>query len=445
MVEDVPTQPDLELQIVALLRYVDSCRSAPTPHSDCPLAASVTPLPAGCLSECQETLSGLLRRGRAVARTGSDFDAGRIRLSDEGAPNVAWHVSSLIQEVVKAARSFPYTRAGELHLKRWVYGTSALGALGYRGLDPEALLRYGLGNYVKIGLSTWLEWADEESEAAKGWPNYESWRSLFESETGASQDSGRYLSAAFTGSVDRKLDAWLATAPLEDILRWTPPAEDVTTSRRPAAEIELWTWLVERFTRTYLDSWSMESLKQEYLRLKGEFRPAVPEDVLAERTIQPASLAYQIAELAVRRHSKIDQGVLGALTEQAVELLRDGQRRAAAALFDGARILSPGDFSVLNNYERSVSSRIRREGLRPSRHSLQLGVGGIFAKPHGSFFRLLRSGSGTAQWQCVPVAEERYWRVGRGDDFPSPVGAGVCCRCGDGEWDAWNLESAPDR
>jgi hypothetical protein len=344
----------LILQIVALLRYVDSCSSAPSPHPDCPIASTTSPPPTQCLAACRETLRILLQRGRSTIKpAGDDFDARQLRLSESpGPPSISWHTSSLVQEAAKAAGTLPYMRSGGLHLKRWVYATSALGALACRGVDPEALVRYGMADRIKIGISAWLgRTPDASGDEVDTMPNAEAWRRVFEIDASDTPSPGSYICAAFKGPVARKLDAWLASAALDEILRWTPPtAGELKLVARPAAEIERWTWIVERFTMTYLDRWSMASLRREYLERTGSRDSTIPGEVVAERVVPLEAVSGHIAALAVRRDSQMDRGVLAALTEQAVELLRDGQRRAAAALFDGARTLSPGDITATNNY-----------------------------------------------------------------------------------------------
>jgi len=54
----------------------------------------------------------------------------------------------------------------------------------------------------------------------------------------------------------------------------------------------------------------------------------------------------------------IDPAMMGSFTEQALALLRDGQRTAAAALFNTARMLKPKDRDAENNYAWSDSGSL---------------------------------------------------------------------------------------
>jgi hypothetical protein len=245
------------LVIVSLVRYADSC--APTSrHGDCPFAVEHQGK-LTCHEECRSVIKSLLRRGRGEpASDGHAFDARQLLLSEQpGAPDILWHTSSLLQIVVRAARTNPFRRDGSLELQRLVYATSALGALGSRGLEPEYVVRHGVSGFIKLALAASL--GGPPDDRLSDWGYLAQWRTIFEN-AGAGQPSARnHLDAAFGGPVARYIDAWIATAPIEDVLVWRPPSldtEPVLTG--PEDErIEVWTWIVDRFTQTYLDRWSL--------------------------------------------------------------------------------------------------------------------------------------------------------------------------------------------
>src|SRR5262245_37664497 len=94
-----------DLIVVSLVRYADSC--VPTRrHSDCPFAVEQHGL-LTCREECRGVITSLLRRGHGDPTPGSHaFDARQLRLSEpDGAPDILWHASSLLQAVVDAALS----------------------------------------------------------------------------------------------------------------------------------------------------------------------------------------------------------------------------------------------------------------------------------------------------------------------------------------------------
>ena len=60
-----------------------------------------------------------------------------------------------------------------------VYGTSALGALGSRGLDPENLIRRGVGKTIKLAVAVWVgKWLDRSDATGSSWEHFDQWRTV---------------------------------------------------------------------------------------------------------------------------------------------------------------------------------------------------------------------------------------------------------------------------
>ena len=133
---------------------------------------------------------------------------------------------------------------------------------------------------------------------------------------------------------------------------WRPPSLDPEPiSVEPDSEdTEIWTWVVDRFTQTYLDRWSLSSLKREYTFVQGSWQPGFSTEVLAERVVGREEVATALADRAIVSADVIDPPMMQSFVEQAISLLRDGQRAAAAALFNTARALKPKDLDAQNNY-----------------------------------------------------------------------------------------------
>jgi hypothetical protein len=338
--------------IVALVRYVDACEPGRR-HSDCPFAVE-TAGQRTCHEECRGVIASLLRRGRGAPEPGFPaFDARQLRLSEpNGAPDILWHTSSLLQIVVAALRTHPLRRDGSLSLRRLVDATSALGALGSRGLDPDHLVRRGVAKTVKLGLAGWLGNLERSDDPRSSWEHVDRWRVIFEEGVAGQASTGKYIRAALSGQTAQRLDAWIESASLEDVLLWRPPQSNPEPSLvRPADEdVELWTWIVERFTQTYLERWSLASLKREYTFVQGSWRPSFATGLLAERTVTREEVATALADRALVKDDVVDPSTMDSFTEQAVALLEDGQRNAAAALFDAARTLKPTDMMAQNNF-----------------------------------------------------------------------------------------------
>jgi tetratricopeptide (TPR) repeat protein len=345
---DAMPSAESDLTIVSLVRYADSCEPT-SRHSDCPFAVEQQGT-LTCREECRGVIKSLLRRGRGepVPRSQA-FDARQLMLSEPaGAPDILWHTSSLLQIVVRAARSSPFRRDGSIELRRIVDATSALGALGSRGLDPERILRSGVADLVKLALAAWL--GRNTDGQLDNWKYIAEWRAVFEA--AGRESPGGYIGAAFNGPVAQHLDVWISTASIEDILMWRPLSPDSapTAPRGSEEEIEIWKWVVDRFTQTYLDRWPHGSLKREYAFVKGSWRPDFSTEMLAERVVMRDEVATALADRAVVSDDVIDPALMHSFVEQALALLRDGQRTAAATLFNAARMLKPKDVEVQNNY-----------------------------------------------------------------------------------------------
>lgn len=344
-----------DLVIVSLVRYADSCEPE-SRHGDCPFAVE-SQGKLTCHEECRGVIKSLLRRGRGEPTNRSQaFDARQLRLSERpGAPDILWHTSSLMQIVVQAARSTPFRRDGSIALRRLVEATSALGALGSRGLEPEHIIRFGAAKSVKLALAVWL--GRKPDGRLSDWKYLPQWEAIFE-ESAASLDSVEgYISSVLDGPVARKLDSWIATASINDILMWNPPNIDIEprasrSDMHDAEEdaIEAWTWMVDRFTQTYLDRWSLSSLKYEYAYVKGELNPDFSSLILAERVVAREDVTTALADRAMVSGDAIDPAMMDSFTEQALSLLREGQRTAAAALFKVACTIKPKDLTAQNNY-----------------------------------------------------------------------------------------------
>lgn len=344
--------PDAELKIVSLVRYIDACAPSHR-HRDCPFAVERDG-ELHCHEECREVLSSVARRGRSPATASAQtFDARQLRLSEVGStPAVLWHTSSLLQVLRAVARTAPFRPDGSPSLRRHIDATSALGALGCRGLDMDKLVRRGLANTFKLTLAGWLEGQARTGAPRGGSDMFNQWREFFEKDGIGDASPGRYISAAMYGQTARRLNAWLESADLDDILRWRWPESHVNPYPMESfdEEAELWTWVVERFTETYLENWSFTSLQCEYRYLRGGWIPDIPEEIMADRAETHERVAAALADRTLVREDVTDPATLSSLVYQSLSLIEDGQRREAAALWDAARRLRSNDLRALQNF-----------------------------------------------------------------------------------------------
>ena len=251
------------------------------------------------------------------------------------------------------ARTCPLMRDGSLNLRRFVDGTSALAALGSRGLDSDQLVRRGAAKSIKLALAAWLgEPQNRSKDWLKNWEHTEAWRDIFEDGVDSKDSAHEYIKAASGGPVAQRLDDWIATASIEDVLLWKPPSLkiDPPAGGLTNEEVEIWTWVIERFTQTFLDRWSLESLKREYSFVQGSWEPDLSTQVLSARIVTREKIATALADRTMVSAELVDPSTMSMFTEQAIDLLKDGQRNAAAALFSAARMLKPADMVAQNNY-----------------------------------------------------------------------------------------------
>jgi tetratricopeptide (TPR) repeat protein len=71
---------------------------------------------------------------------------------------------------------------------------------------------------------------------------------------------------------------------------------------------------------------------------------------MSERVVRREDVATALADRTMVSDDEIDPAMMQSFVEQALTLLRDGQRAAAAALFRAARVLKPKDLDAKNNY-----------------------------------------------------------------------------------------------
>jgi hypothetical protein len=148
--------------------------------------------------------------------------------------------------------------------------------------------------------------------------------------------------------------SWAATTDLESLISWTPPNDYefslLTRTQSPTDEVQ--EWLVERFTKTYPETWVESSRELEYKYLMGEQISPCNTSDMQTRRIGKAELCEAIADSHIRGTDRASEGALSAdrYVETAVGMLKSGRRAAAAAVFEAQRIVAPSDATAHNNY-----------------------------------------------------------------------------------------------
>lgn len=251
--------------------------------------------------------------------------------------------------VRRCAQSPPFdARSGREILQRRIHATSALAALGRLGWDFDALYRSGLGRSVAglVNIFTGIgrDRLPPDASSTGPAPCILGWHEALDA-SAAGEGAG-------TG-IHPLIESWLATAPLEDLIAWTPPRGISTTQvgqiSLPDASGE-YRWAVDRLTRTYLTDWADDSLELEHRLKSGLWEPDhVPvEQVQIARQVRDDDLNRVIAERAIH-HGGVADERLRELTENAISAIKAGRPDAAASIFETARKLHPTNPKLANN------------------------------------------------------------------------------------------------
>lgn len=345
------------------------------------------------------------RRGPADGEPA--FDARQLYLADQERPRDSRSVASLIYELQERLYFGP--PLDEEDRPEYTYEVLAdVDELYRRGIDAERLVRQGLSDLIVTGVSFFAltdvmraqDTADGQARTVNGpWqrllhtshadgaPNHwldVDWAWLIRrmsaatfasrhvapllppAESPAAEDdanSQALINYAVAGRFPHLLRRWVATAPLEDVLNWHAPDYDAFHAEGPegsraerGSDQHLGQWLVDRFSRTYLNDWALDSLKKEWQYLLGNCQGAAPADVMRTRRVRAEEVAATIADLVSKGDPVLPGPPLPTPPEMfkfvrvAVDSLMSGRREDAAALYRGLVQVYPRDPDVVNNY-----------------------------------------------------------------------------------------------
>jgi hypothetical protein len=145
---------------------------------------------------------------------------------------------------------------------------------------------------------------------------------------------------AITGQFAERIRIWAGTASVDDLIKWHPPTIDDFLAYDLGRESELRAegrrprWVIDRFTQTYLKDWSTDSLKLEWRYQQSAEEPPCPAQEMPGRSVDTNDLARALAQATT---SSSASDMMTVFLPTAVRLLQEGNRGAAAAMFDAAR------------------------------------------------------------------------------------------------------------
>jgi hypothetical protein len=416
--------PERQIFLQALKRFSDECEP-PDLIAECPFSIDLPEGGRGCGEECLEILGhygvprsaggvpigttgiaahsmGRPRRPQSYAGSLKPFDAAELFYRDSDDPDrTGWHTVSLIKDITEAYVPDAVRRPDTDRCKKLAASSDELAR---RGFDVDTLLRNGLrlpmayGLAMAIGMPNFVdtfvalgetdpETAERERTIIRGWGTLLD--AFLEIEGSAGQkpltpdadDStiavNRWM-AALTGPFNSRLRIWAAIAPIDDLINRQPPTTEeflaIDLGREPAirAEGRRPRWLIDRFTETYLRNWNAESLKLEWRYHQGSVDLPCARREMAARSVDTNALARALAEAAANPAS--DGRVT--LLQTAVQLLRQGRRDTAAAVYDAARQEQWDDPILHNNYGFCLLPDYPTEALAALELAASFGVSG---------------------------------------------------------------------
>ncbi|MCU1437959.1 MAG: hypothetical protein JWP66_1046 [Naasia sp.] len=369
--------PEREIFLRALREYQEGCE-APALRPECPFSVLIEPGQRGCDEECVTLLaehdapppheqvaigSGLAltrripRARRGPAATDRPYDPSEEYFSDEGSgrPMHEWSTVSLMILVKEnVSTGFMARSLGAPGAVR-----AAIEELQLRGVDADRFLRLGLGQHIADGLlislvfSVMVEAHGVEDYAPPAIP--QAWKDVFETAdptAGVHDVDGPYVQ--LHSSLHEHLLGWLHLASLDDVIDLIAPSPSDFTAAAPLADedLDIHVWIADRLTKVYLGDWALSSLRLEWRYQHGQLPPPLDPQLMNMRRINENDLARYLVDASCQqevtqapRRVDADQFV-----NTALDLLRDGRRAAAAALFHTIVQSDPGNAAAANNF-----------------------------------------------------------------------------------------------
>ena len=295
---------------------------------------------------------------------GWPFDASEALLRDKSEPHARWRTVSL----VTALRELVVARtAGDdaARTRREALEATA-DELRRRGIDVDSLVRYGLLpeimaiHIVPVIIRRILP-ADmaEEIVGSEGGYEFVSSRPTLQFAVKGSIKMPDEEMLQAINAVTASTLAIIAQAPLPVLLKVDPEGHsdiDPEGPREPDMDmVDVYRWLVERFSETFLEDWSTKSLHQEYRWACANAAAPCPEDLMADRVVNKVDLSNEIAKRVVFPDHSSPQNLdpedqlVARMQVYARTLLEQARCREAAALFEFSLQRRPDDPVLLNN------------------------------------------------------------------------------------------------
>lgn len=398
MTDPLPTEgPEREIFLRALRNYSEACEP-PALTPGCPFAIDLVDGGRGCLEECVTLLArhnapppvdeivigkglGLRPRPprprRGPAKRTRPFDCMELYLIDSASEDYSqWRLSSILE---KLRRLLLWIEDGGDGRSRLI--EEVLDEIARRDLNSEAIIRFGLGGPIAIGIysSAVISAVDVIPESGTAdIRRAREWAPLLMNGAPAGTNVAARLVAGYDVDGVASVIAWVLSADLEDIFEWRPPASKEILARfelKPTNEE--YVWLMDRFTNTYLNDWHPASLRMEWRYLHGGLVPSCRPRDMAARAVDQNELASLLAHQAC--DPRTQRGGLASLgasqyVRMALRLLQTGRRDSAASLFQAVATLRPRNAEAYNNWAFCLLPDDPAKSLKLLDRAIELGM-----------------------------------------------------------------------
>lgn len=388
MTEQLTNDKQVSKMFLQALRDFSEACEPPLLTPSCPFSVEISPGQRGCGEECMDILgrynaplpseemqleNGLtvrrVRRPRprhTATRQIPAFDARGLYLDESSRSQPSqWALSSLLYRLKDLAGSAPSTIDYETSERRSEIA-EIIRLLEARGLKFESYLEPSLRKHV--GYSVWtvvvaaLKGSETNDEVAQEWKKVVV-SCLEKQRSGEKEIDGQRLLMEVFAIVR----AWADVAPVLEVLAWKIPADlsprALANSIAEKSESENYDdsetggWLFDRFTETYIDRWSPESMRREWMYIHGQLAPPCSPFELRAREVKEVELSPIMADYMVkleRTRQKPNKAYSTAimtrhLISPAATFLRQGRRTEAGALFEAILQGDPEDADANNN------------------------------------------------------------------------------------------------
>lgn len=380
----------------ALREYSENCEP-PELTPDCPFSTRVRPGEWGCGEECMDLLARhgapgpseeieigedlvarRIRRPRArrvrspVAKA---YDAREIYLSEKDiGPPAAWRLASVLTGLIELIQKPPPAEAFRA-TQRLVDIDELIRCAESKGLDLDRHLLLHLRFYTASAVFHELV-AHRDSESGPFADTArQGWLAL----------AGEYLQSDKAGEAIKPLSSayrelsttvfsWARTAPKDDLFEWVAPSAPVTDHSAPPRDksADDGIWIIHRFTKTYVDEWSISALRNEWRYLHGQYPSPCDPREMRVRHVSPDEIAPVMADrLANKRDPHTD--LTNMLVGPALTFLEDGRRTEAAALFEATLSHDHNSAHTLNNLGFCLLPDDPEQALRHLDEALETG------------------------------------------------------------------------